>query len=588
MDKGSTMTSCAKYSKSDTVLCLIVVILICFTGIVGHDLWTPDEPRVAAASLAMSRTGDVVIPSLAGTPFVEKPPLYFAFSALMIKVFGPLFGNVGAVRLGSAFLGLGVLLLTFLIGRHLGGQRVGVLSAVFLACMEGFVENFHWIRVDAALAFFVAGSVYCLLKVFREDRYAYAPWAGICIAGSFLAKGLVGPVLTAIPWFILFLERIILRKRENVRLPRFFMQNILILLFVSAFCALWIIPFYFKGGASLWHEWFWVNHIERFTGAAAAKGHVILGNPFYYVEYLISYAFPWTPLVFLWFVYVIRKAVGKRHVDPDTWFLLSWGVLTLILLTNAATKRAIYLLPVLPAYAIMAALGICSGTPKWFGILGKFWVCLSLFLISLFTFCPLFTRIFPSKIPSGVLTALSRFGAYQVLSFTGLVACLVLIFRYRKRLKPETILIFVTGVLYMTLLGMPVSAIDREKSMEKDIKAFVSRIPETDRGRVAGVDLNETTLGCLYFYGGMDIPQVTDREKIEDILGGRDDRFDSLILNTRHRKGKEDRPPIDLPCRIIEKTITGGNRVLYLIEGDKKTTAGFREDTDNTQHFSGQ
>jgi 4-amino-4-deoxy-L-arabinose transferase-like glycosyltransferase len=35
-------------------------------------------------ALKMVNTGDVIIPKLAGMPFVGKPPLYFAASAIMV------------------------------------------------------------------------------------------------------------------------------------------------------------------------------------------------------------------------------------------------------------------------------------------------------------------------------------------------------------------------------------------------------------------------------------------------------------------------------------------------------------------------
>lgn len=119
------------------ILCIFVVLGVCLTGIAGHDLWNPDEPRAAAISLAMAKSGDWVIPMLAGVPFVEKPPLYFAASALMIKMLGPVAGITPAIRFTSALFGLGTLLMTFLLGRRLGGYKTGLLSDPCFAASPG-------------------------------------------------------------------------------------------------------------------------------------------------------------------------------------------------------------------------------------------------------------------------------------------------------------------------------------------------------------------------------------------------------------------------------------------------------------------
>ncbi|MBU4427725.1 MAG: glycosyl transferase, partial [Verrucomicrobia bacterium] len=92
-------------SRGVIVLCL----LISLAGIGNHDLWTPDEPREAALSLNMSRTGDWLIPRLAGEPFVEKPPLFYIVASFFLSIAGQGMGNTAALRLTSALWGLGTL-----------------------------------------------------------------------------------------------------------------------------------------------------------------------------------------------------------------------------------------------------------------------------------------------------------------------------------------------------------------------------------------------------------------------------------------------------------------------------------------------
>ena len=48
----------------------------------------PDEGRNAEVSAEMATSGDVVIPHLAGTPYLDKPPALFALAALAIRALG--------------------------------------------------------------------------------------------------------------------------------------------------------------------------------------------------------------------------------------------------------------------------------------------------------------------------------------------------------------------------------------------------------------------------------------------------------------------------------------------------------------------
>src|SRR5581483_12119256 len=58
-------------------------------GSLDRGLWTPDEPREADISWRMSQQSDRTLPELAGTPFLEKPPLSYWMSAAGLRLFGP-------------------------------------------------------------------------------------------------------------------------------------------------------------------------------------------------------------------------------------------------------------------------------------------------------------------------------------------------------------------------------------------------------------------------------------------------------------------------------------------------------------------
>ena len=80
-------------------LCSALLFLL---GLENHDLWNPDEPRVAGIAAEMAMDGDMVVPRLNNQPFLEKPPLYFWASSAVMNLFGE---TAFTARLIPAFFG---------------------------------------------------------------------------------------------------------------------------------------------------------------------------------------------------------------------------------------------------------------------------------------------------------------------------------------------------------------------------------------------------------------------------------------------------------------------------------------------------
>ncbi len=81
-----------------------LLLYVClFSGLGALGLVGPDEPRYAAIARAMAETHDWVTPRLWGTPWFEKPVLYYWIAGMAMRVFG-----VGefAARLPSALAAL--------------------------------------------------------------------------------------------------------------------------------------------------------------------------------------------------------------------------------------------------------------------------------------------------------------------------------------------------------------------------------------------------------------------------------------------------------------------------------------------------
>lgn len=543
------------------IFCLAAIAAVCyFTAVSGHDLWTADEPRVGAIALEMANTGNFVVPHLAGAPFVEKPPLYFSAAALMIKLMvkpvGPLTNTTAAIRLTSMLFSLGILLMTFLITRRLWETRTAIWAAAILATMAGFIENANYIRVDAALAFFVAAGIWCFVEGFLSDKKWLISLAGLFLAGAFLSKGPIGIILVAPAWagltvIWLFPGRAKDPTRDDqadqragrrigsqivTQIIRLIIDHLGLILIFGLVAGGWALVFYHKGGPELWHEWFWENQVGRFTGQAA-KGHIKPGQPFYYVGGLAGYGMPWTPLIFYWFGVITWRMIKRRGISRQEIFLYIWGVGSIVLLSLPATKRSIYLLPALPVFAIMSAASLKQLTSRWFSRYAGFWVALCLIILSAIVLLPLAPGLLPADaVPAAVKAVLVKFSCQHFIAGAWLALGLLVVIRFRRAVSAEAIMVIITAGLFVGLLGAPVKALDQGKSLAGDVRQFVSQVPEVRRDRIAGFGLSETMRGALYYYTGWRVPLVT-ADRMAHILTGQDPAYDSVLINFRNRHG---------------------------------------------------
>lgn len=551
---------------------LILVLLASLAGILDRDLWTPDEPRDAAISMEMGRSGNYVIPRLAGEPFIEKPPLYFAVAGVAEQTLGRWLGSPGAIRLTSALWGLGVLSMTFLLVRRLSSAETALLAVVLLGTMVGFVENMHWIRVDAALAFFVIAAVWAFGEVFAGDRAGFCLPAGLFTGLAFLSKGTIGPVLIAIGWAALAVPRWMVQHREKSPLRLFIVPHLLALAACLAASGAWILLLRTVGGEELWNEWFWQNQVGRMQGTTTQLGHLYPGVWWYYLQTVAVYTLPWLPLLAIalgrWTMKI--KAIPREYslrsfLLSPTLFAVLWGGGSILVLTQSVTKRDLYLLPVLPAFALLCAIGIRDTLPRWASAFYRFFLWLCAVVLLLLALSPLLLSLAPAKLQATLPPLLTTW------TFRHLVvalACLGAFLVARSR-QPVTALPLAASMalVVISLFALPAKAVDEIKNMGPAYRAFADRIPAESRPRVAAWNLSETARGELYFHGGLSLPRLSDPSQIDLILSGNDPRFDSVVLDWN----KDLSEVVHRPYRLLAEARPGTGRrarPIYWIQRD--------------------
>jgi 4-amino-4-deoxy-L-arabinose transferase-like glycosyltransferase len=284
-----------------------------------------------------------VVPRLNGESFIEKPPLYYwTVAGAYALLGGP---SPAAARAVSALASFGTLALLMLWGRRVFSPIVGLAAAVGLATCAQFMWTAHWIVMDSLLMLFVTGTLWAAHELVRggENRNTLLLfYAGVLAA--LWTKGLIGPALIAVG----LLAYAAARRSFAVLKPLHpFMGAAFMLLMTVALAA----AIAADAGVGAVREWLWVNHVERITNPVTT-GH---DQPvLYYLWTLPTAVFPW----WLPFAALFRPRAWTRDKTPwhdDKLFLGAATLGMVLLLSVPATKRGLYLMPVLPPLMLLLA-----------------------------------------------------------------------------------------------------------------------------------------------------------------------------------------------------------------------------------------
>jgi len=536
-----------EYSGTTAFLIAGLIFIVSISGITNHDLWTPDEPREAAIALSMNKSGNLVIPELAGKPFVEKPPLFYIISSAFLGLLGNFIGNTAALRLTSACFGLGTILFTFLLGSMFLERRRALLAAAMLATTFGFVHVTHWLLVDNALMFFVIAAIWALAGSYGlaqsrpEPALAHSallPLAGLLAAGAFLTKGLVGPVIIAIAWLGLltaFLNRAGWKPIFASKSILFHLGSLAVFLLITGG---WVWLFYRQGGPELFREWWWNNHFGRFSGQSTHLGHI---SPwYYYLGVLPVYLLPWLA-PFASALMDFLKKIWRREALPAGMLMLGFWILgTFALFSVSATKREIYLCVILPACALFSAAGMQENTSRTSGLILRIWLALFFAAAILGIAAPVLAPWFGSPAPL-------RPGGMHFTALAATAAALVIVLAKRPAFIPRFLLAALA--LYAVLLTVYCPLVDAYKSYGGTFRAAGQAIAKYPGLKLGAWNLDETTVAGFYYYCDLTFTAIGDRATLADILAGRHGTLNGAVTLQK----KDD--PINLPA--------GENQVIF-------------------------
>jgi len=326
-------------------------------GMFDRGLWTPDEPREADIAWRMSQQSDRAIPSLAGMPFLEKPPLTYWLAAASTAAFGD---SAALVRLPNLLYALIVAAAIGTLAARMAGRDAALVAALLAGSALLSYRVVTWLAPDAAL---LAGSAVALLGAYTgyTARAGARKFWGYTLmhagaAFGFMAKSAPG-------WLVpgLALLALIVWERRWSELRRWelyagaALQALLIGPWILAVAAM-------PGGAESLRVFFWDNLVGRFTSLAETPGHdYAQGHINWWGKYLVElpvYLLPWTLLGAAALTRAWREIRTSATVSAGTpWrFALCACLPFLGLLSLAATSRDVYAAPAILGFALLVAL----------------------------------------------------------------------------------------------------------------------------------------------------------------------------------------------------------------------------------------
>ncbi len=314
-----------------------------FATLPSRPLFNPDEGRYAEIPREMLARGDWVIPHLDGLIYVEKPPLQYWATAVSLRVFG---NGPFAARFYTALCALGTLCVVWLAAARLWGWAAAWCSAAVLCGMLLFVVLGQLLTLDMSLTFFMTASLAAFLLAQRAaEVQARGALRWMCVAWACAALGVLtkGAVAAVVPAAVLVLYS--LRARDFSPWRRLAAAPGLALFLAIT------VPWHWLAARRLpdFLEFFFVHeHLSRYLTPSADRQEAW----WYFAAVFALGSAPWT--ISAWRVLLVSGRRGARpgRFDPVL-FLWIWSVFILVFFSLSDSKLIPYILPALPAVALL-------------------------------------------------------------------------------------------------------------------------------------------------------------------------------------------------------------------------------------------
>jgi 4-amino-4-deoxy-L-arabinose transferase-like glycosyltransferase len=332
-------------TRTDVLLLVAFCGFLFFYGLGAFGLLGADEPRYAQVAREMLHRSDWVTPTLQGKSWLEKPVLYYWQAMLAFRASGV---TDQAARLPAAFdAALLIATIYFFLRRFRPGTELD--GALITASCAGIIGFAHAAATDMPLAATFAIALLAWYAWYESRLRIYLAGFYVFLALGTLAKGPVAPALSAV---IIFLFVAIKRDWQLIW-RTLWAPGIALYLAV-------MLPWYVA--VQVRNPEFFRVFILEHNLARFSQDVYHHRQPFwFYLPVFLLAMMPWTIILILAVVERVRliRSEGKDAISnpEDSWpvFLLIWMLVPVLFFSASQSKLPGYILPAVPAAALLAA-----------------------------------------------------------------------------------------------------------------------------------------------------------------------------------------------------------------------------------------
>lgn len=321
----------------------IVVWAACAVSFSLRPVLPVDETRYLSVAWEMWLNHNWLVPHLNGEPYSQKPPLLFWLIDLVWSVTG---ASANAARVIALVGSIASAILTGVIARVLWPDRarIGAWSAMMIAAGGLFTVFSTLIMFDLLLTAAVLVGVLGMLLVWRRGAFRWWALVAVGIGVGILAKG---PVALLHVVTIGVLAPLWMAAAPQGGWRRWYGGIGFAILGGAVIGLAWAIPAALTGGPKYEEMILWGQTAGRVANAFAHR------RPWYfYIVLLPLFAYPWGWWPAFWRGLCARR---WRALEPELRFCVVWFVALLIAFSVISSKQIHYLVPDLPALALIAA-----------------------------------------------------------------------------------------------------------------------------------------------------------------------------------------------------------------------------------------
>jgi 4-amino-4-deoxy-L-arabinose transferase-like glycosyltransferase len=370
-----------------------------------HALIDPDEGRNAAIAWGMATSGDYLLPRLNGLPYLDKPALFFAAEGLAMRLLG---ASELAARLPSLLAAWATVALTAWFAGSLFGRRSAWIAGTACATAPLTLAMARTAIFDSTLSFFLVLALIAFYRAVEAadpavgSRWSALAWAAM--AGGVLTKG---PVALAVPLLVAVPYALWRRRGRVVWHPAGWGLHLLLVLpWVLAVEAR--VPGFLRYAlvTETWHR-LTTNELQR------------TGPPWYFLPCLVVGCSPWIVLVAVGARARWRAAEegAARHTFALIYLAL-WIALPLVFFSLSQSKRPQYILPLVPAVALLAAWVVGGRRPALGGLRAAalLWLLAG---VALLAAAPRIGKLTDARVPAGAPGAAVLAGGWETAVLLG-------------------------------------------------------------------------------------------------------------------------------------------------------------------------